>query len=252
MGISVGKDLPQSILVTWTVSELNDNIIGLVTLIVGDNFETNEIVSTPSTRADEIIQAIFVDNAKICHVGILLADAETCRSGEPLVDRVHGIVLPPEHQIRLINMMPDAELPSILADALSDADALLLTKIVNVHRPTIRAGDGGPPYLTSSHSTTTTGIATLPVDLVTAVLFRLTERKDCGGRANIVLAEGILEEIFLPLGNGFVAGRLGDGFWQRPDGAVNFVIINDFSDGIGSTSSPGTMLADSDRQEAGG
>ena len=95
MGISVGKDLPQSILVTRTVSELNDNIIGLVTLIVGDNLETNEIVSTSSTRTDQVIQTIFVDDTKICHVGILLANAETCRSGEPLVDRVHGIVLPP-------------------------------------------------------------------------------------------------------------------------------------------------------------
>ena len=149
--------------------------------------------------------------------------------------------------------MSDTELPSILAYALSDADALLLTKIVNVHGSTIGAGDGGPPSLTSSHSATTTGITTLPLDLVAAVLFRPTERKDGGGRATVVfLTEGILEEIFLPLGDGLVAGRLGDGFWQRPDGAVDFVIINDFSDGIGSTSSPGTMLADSDRQEAGG
>lgn len=157
--------------------------------------------------------------------------------------------------------MSDAKLPSILADALSDADALLLAIIVNVHRSTIRAGDGGPPYLTSSHSTTTTGITTLPVDLVDAILFRLTERIDGGGRSNVVFfAEWILEEIFLPLGDGFVAGRLGDGFWQRPDEAVDFVAINDFGvrfwrlciglDEIGSGLD--TMTADSICQEAGG
>ena len=101
------------------------------------------MVGISSSPTNEKVQIVLVGNAKICDVGIELADAQLSGTGEPLVDRVHGIVLPPKHQVGVINVLPDAKLPPILADALADADAILLAVVVDIHGPAVGTGDGG-------------------------------------------------------------------------------------------------------------
>ena len=128
-------------MIAWTVAELDNDVAGPVILRVGNNLETGKTTFTSSTGADQIVQTIVINNAKICHVGILLADAQLLRTGEPTINRIGRLVLTPEHQIRLVNVMTDAELPPVLADALSDADALLLTVVIYLHGTTVGAGD---------------------------------------------------------------------------------------------------------------
>ena len=142
-----------------------------------------------------------------------------------------GIVLPPQHHIRVIIIITDAEVPPVLAQALANADALLLAVVFDLHGATVRTSDGGPPL--SSHATT----AIVPVNLVRVVasvlllvlvllLLQCTERrKDGSGRSDtLLLTEGSLEEIFFPVGDRLLAGRLGDGLWKKPGGAITFAI----------------------------
>ena len=195
-----------------TVSELDNDVAGSVILRIGDNLETGKVRITSSTWADEIIQAIFINDTKICHVGIPLADAETCSAREPPIDGIGRLVLPPKHQIRLINMMSDAKLPSILADALSGADALLLSKIFDLHGTAIRAGDGRPP-LSSDATGARIG---MPVETVRADSLG---GKDGRSRPAVgAFAEGILEEIFLPLGDGLLCSGFDDCIGPGPGG----------------------------------
>ena len=60
MGEATGKDLQQRVLVSWTVSELDNDVVGLVLLRVVYNLEPGEIVGTASSWTDEIIQAVLV------------------------------------------------------------------------------------------------------------------------------------------------------------------------------------------------
>lgn len=110
-------------------------------------------------------------------------------------------------------MISDAEPPPVLADALADADALLLTIIFDLHGTTVRAGDGRPPL--SSNATGARGIG-MPVEAVRADGLG---GKDGGGRANFVLlAERILEEIFLPLRDGLLFSGFDDCIGPGPGG----------------------------------
>ena len=56
-------------------------------------------------------------------------------------------------------------------------------------------------------------------------IFRQCTRKDGSGRSDtLLLTEGAFEEIFFPVGDWLSAGRLGDGLWKKPDGAIAFAI----------------------------
>ena len=133
MGESVRKDLPQSILIARTINEFDNDVVGLVVLRIGHNLEPDKVVSTASAGADQIVVlASVVYNLHVCHVGIPLADAQTCSAYEPLVNRIGRVVLTPEQQIRVVNVMPDTKPPSILADCLPDAEALVLAVGVDV------------------------------------------------------------------------------------------------------------------------
>ena len=146
-----------------------------------------------------------------------------------------GIVLPPQHHIRVIIIITDAELPSVLAQALTNADALLLAVVFDLHGATVRTSDGGPPL--SSHAATATVpvnlvrvvASVLPLVLFVLVLLQCTERrKDGSGRSDtLLLTEGPLEEIFFPVGDRLLAGRLGNGLWKKPGGAITFAIAGD-------------------------
>ena len=107
-------------------------------------------------------------------------------------------------------MMSDAKLPSILADALSDADALLLSKIFDLHGTAIRAGDGRPP----GSSDAAGARIGMPVETVRADSLG---GKDGGSRPAVgAFAEGVLEEIFLPLGDRLLCSGLDDGIGPGP------------------------------------
>ena len=137
------------------------------------------------------------------------------RAGEPTINRIGRLVLTPEHQIRLVNVMTDAELPPVLANALSDADALLLAVVVHLHGTAVRAGDGRPPL---SSNTTRGARIVVPVETIRADSLG---GKDGGGRPAVcAFSKRILEEIFLPLGDGFLRSGLDDGFGPGPDRAI--------------------------------
>ena len=196
----------QRIAVAGAVAELDNDVVGPVLLRIGDNLEAGQVVGVSSSGADEIVQTVIVGDTQIGHVGILLADAQLRRSGERTKDRKGRIVLPPQHQIRVITIMIDAELPSILADALADADALLSAVILDLHGAAVGTSDGGPPF----SSKTTSTAAAVPVDLIGIGLWATN------AVLAVVLAKRILEAIFLPLGEGLVADRLGDGVRPGP------------------------------------
>ena len=138
MGKSVRKDLPQSVLITRTITELDNDVVGLVVLRIGHNLETDKIVGTACARANQIVVfASRVYNLHVRHVGIPLTNAQTCSAYKPLVNRIGRIVLSPEQQIRVINVMPDSKAPPIFADCLSNLEALVLAVVVDVQRSTI-------------------------------------------------------------------------------------------------------------------
>ena len=214
---SIRKNLPQSILIARAVAELDNDVAGPVILRVGNNLETGKITFASSTGADQIVQTIVINDAKICHVGILLADAQLLRAGEPTINRIGRLVLTPEHQIRLVNVMTDAELPPVLADALSDADALLLAVVVHLHGTAVRAGDGRPPL----SSDAACARIVVPVETIRADSLG---GKDGGGRPAVcAFSKRILEEIFLPLGDGFLRSGLDDGVGPGPDRTIGAI-----------------------------
>ena len=152
MGKSVCEDLPQSVLIARTVSKFDDNVVGLVVLRIGHNLETDKIVGTASARANQIVVfASRVYNLHVSHVGIPLADAETCSAYKPLVNRIRRIVLTPEQQICIINVMPDSKAPPIFADCLSNLEALVLAVVIDVQRSAVgTCAHGVRPFTTDS------------------------------------------------------------------------------------------------------
>ena len=219
-GEATGKDLQQRVLVSWTVPELDNDVVGLELLRVVHNLKPGEIVGTASSWTDEIIQTVLVGDTQIRHVGILLSDAQSCGTGEPPNDRIGGIVLPPQHQIGGITVVADAEPPSVLAQALADADALPVAVVFDLHGAAVRTSDGGPSL--SSHAAAAATI--VPVELI-RIAYRAREHR--GGRFNgvVVCAEGVLEEILLPVGERLLRGGLDDGIGPGPNGATSSIRI---------------------------
>ena len=210
--------MQQRVLVSWTVPELDNDVVGLVLLRVVYNLKPGEIVGTASSGTDEIVQTVLVGDTQIRHVGILLSDAQSCGTGKPTNDRIGGIVLPPQHQIGGITIVADAEPPSVLAQALADADALPLAVVFDLHGAAVRTSDGGPPLSSNA-------AATAPVELI-RIAYRTRERRR--GRFNgvVVCAKGVLEEIFLPVGDRLLRSGLDDGIGPGPDGATSSIRID--------------------------
>ena len=179
---------------------------------IGDDLEAGQIVGISSSGTDQVVQTVIVGDTQIGHVGILLADAQLRRSGERTNHRIGRIVLPPQHQIGVITIMVDTKLPSVLADALADADALLSAVILDLHGAAVRASDGGPPLSSKTTSAAAAAAAAVvPVDLIGIDLWATN-----AVLAVVLAAKRVLEAIFLPLVEGLVADRLGDGIRPGP------------------------------------
>ena len=219
MGNSIRKNLPKSVLITRTVPELDDNVVGLVVLCVWHNLETDKVIRTASSGTDEIVVfSSVVYNSHVSHVGIPLADAQTRSAYKPLVNRVGRVVLTPKHQIRVIDVLPDAKSPPILADCLSDAETLVLAVRVDVHGSTVgTCAPGVCPFSSNS----------APVKPRSGQRLVRINRSGrlWGNRVACFLTKGILRKIFLPVIHGLQTSRFDDGFWKRPHRAISAGII---------------------------
>ena len=201
-------------MITRTVPELDDNVVGLVVLCVWHNLETDKVIRTASSGTDQIVVfSSVVYNSHVSHIGIPLTDAQTCSAYKPLVNRIGRVVLTPKHQIRVIDVLPDAKSPPILADCLSDAETLVLAVRVDVHGSTVgTCAPGVCPFSTNS----------APVKPRSGQRLVRINRSGrlWGNRVACLLTKGILRKIFLPVSNRLLTSRFDDGFWKRPHRAI--------------------------------
>ena len=123
LGLAIGKQFPQCVILASPITETNDQLMTFPTIGILDDFQSRQLVGVAGVGTSQIPRAILHTDAEDGDILVVLGDAKAVGGGELAIDQIHHTfvvaVVSTKLEVTLgvvaVSSLNDAELPTILA-----------------------------------------------------------------------------------------------------------------------------------------